>query len=110
MSAVSVKLATTNFFMMMPPYSRSKTYHSPSSLTVSFGSQLMEIQPRCRPYSQKAKLTSRHRVTLIVTVRHAWKRQRRTGDALPRQAQRVVEEGQALIKEAKGYRSHRKEK
>jgi hypothetical protein len=31
-----------------------------------------------------------------------WKRQRRTGDALPRQAQRVVEEGRALIKEAKG--------
>jgi hypothetical protein len=30
------------------------------------------------------------------------KRQRRTGAALPRQAQRVVEEGQALIKEAKG--------
>jgi hypothetical protein len=32
----------------------------------------------------------------------AWKRQRRDGDALPRRAQRVVEEGRALLKEAKG--------
>jgi hypothetical protein len=31
-----------------------------------------------------------------------WKRQKRTGDALPRQAQRVVAEGRELIKEAKG--------
>ena len=31
-----------------------------------------------------------------------WKRQQRTGDALPKQAQRVVEEGRALLKEAKG--------
>jgi hypothetical protein len=31
-----------------------------------------------------------------------WKRQRRTGNALPRQAKRVIEEGRALIKEAKG--------
>jgi hypothetical protein len=31
-----------------------------------------------------------------------WKRRKRTGDVLPRQAQRVVKEGQALIKEAKG--------
>jgi hypothetical protein len=31
-----------------------------------------------------------------------WKRQRRTGNALPGRAQRVVEEGNALIKEAKG--------
>jgi hypothetical protein len=31
-----------------------------------------------------------------------WKRQRRTGNALPRQAQRVVEQGAKLIKEAKG--------
>jgi hypothetical protein len=30
------------------------------------------------------------------------RRQKRTGDALPRQAQRVVEEGRDLIKEAKG--------
>ena len=30
-----------------------------------------------------------------------WKRQKRTIDALPQQAQRVVKEGQALIKEAK---------
>jgi hypothetical protein len=30
------------------------------------------------------------------------RRHKRTGDALPRQAQRVVEEGQELIKEAKG--------
>jgi hypothetical protein len=32
----------------------------------------------------------------------AWKRQRRTGDALPSRAQCIVEEGRALIKEAKG--------
>jgi hypothetical protein len=31
-----------------------------------------------------------------------WKRQRRTGDALPRRAQRVVEAGRKLVKEAKG--------
>ena len=31
-----------------------------------------------------------------------WKRQRRTGDALPRRVQRVVEGGRALVKEAKG--------
>jgi hypothetical protein len=31
-----------------------------------------------------------------------WKRQKRAGDALPRQAQRVVAEGRDLIKEAKG--------
>jgi hypothetical protein len=31
-----------------------------------------------------------------------WKRQKRTGDAIPKRAQRVVEEGRALIKEAKG--------
>jgi hypothetical protein len=31
-----------------------------------------------------------------------FKRQKRTIDALPKQAQRVVEEGRALIKEAKG--------
>jgi hypothetical protein len=33
-----------------------------------------------------------------------WKRQKRTGDALPKQAQRVVEEGRDLIKEAKGLK------
>jgi hypothetical protein len=31
-----------------------------------------------------------------------WKRQRRTGNALPGQAQRAVENGRALLKEAKG--------
>jgi hypothetical protein len=31
-----------------------------------------------------------------------WKREKRTGDALPRQAQRVVEKGRELLKEAKG--------
>jgi hypothetical protein len=31
-----------------------------------------------------------------------WKRQKRTGDALPKQAQRVVEEGRGLLLEAKG--------
>jgi uncharacterized coiled-coil protein SlyX len=33
-----------------------------------------------------------------------WKRQKRTGDALPKQAQRVVEEGRELVKEAKGLK------
>jgi lambda repressor-like predicted transcriptional regulator len=33
-----------------------------------------------------------------------WKRQKRTGDALPKQAQRVVEEGRALVQEAKGLK------
>jgi hypothetical protein len=33
-----------------------------------------------------------------------WKRQKRTGDTLPKQAQRVVEEGRDLIKEAKGLK------
>jgi len=33
-----------------------------------------------------------------------WKRQRRTGDALPKQAQRVVEEGRELVKAAKGLK------
>lgn len=31
-----------------------------------------------------------------------WKRQRRTGDALPRRVQRVIEDGHALAKEARG--------
>ena len=31
-----------------------------------------------------------------------WKRQRRTGDTLPRRAQRTAEKGRALLKEAKG--------
>jgi hypothetical protein len=31
-----------------------------------------------------------------------WKRQRRTGNALPREAQRVIEKGRALRMEAKG--------
>jgi hypothetical protein len=33
-----------------------------------------------------------------------WKRQKRTGDALPKQAQRVVAEGRELVKEAKGLK------
>ena len=36
------------------------------------------------------------------TSNGSWKRQERTGDALPKQAQRVVEEGRALQKAAKG--------
>jgi hypothetical protein len=32
----------------------------------------------------------------------SWNRQKRTGDSLPRRAQAVVEEGRALLKEAKG--------
>jgi hypothetical protein len=46
----------------------------------------------------------RERVERIDNQRQAirWKRQRRDGDALPRRAQRVVEEGHALLKEAKG--------
>jgi hypothetical protein len=42
------------------------------------------------------------RIELDRTRLASQRRQKRTGDALPRQAQRVVEEGQELIKEAKG--------
>ena len=42
------------------------------------------------------------RVELSREQQTTWKRQRRTRDALPKQAQRIVEDGQALIKEAKG--------
>jgi len=42
------------------------------------------------------------RIELDRTWLASQKRQRRTGDMLPKQAQRVVEEGRALIKEAKG--------
>jgi len=50
--------------------------------------------------------TRRHRKDLERIDNRAqalpWQRQKRTGDALPKRAQRVVEEGRELIKEAKG--------
>jgi hypothetical protein len=50
------------------------------------------------------RTTEKHRARIgLDRMRLASQRQqKRTGDALPRQAQRVVEEGQELIKEAKG--------
>jgi FtsZ-binding cell division protein ZapB len=50
------------------------------------------------------RTTRKHREHVEIDRAQAtrWKRQKRTGDALPKRAQRVVEEGRALIKEAKG--------
>jgi hypothetical protein len=44
----------------------------------------------------------RNRIEVDRQLLTTWKRQKRTGDALPKRAQRVVEEGRDLIKEAKG--------
>jgi hypothetical protein len=49
------------------------------------------------------RTTKHHRIALDRGTALSWKRRKRTGDALPRQAQHVVETGQALIKEAKGH-------
>jgi uncharacterized coiled-coil protein SlyX len=47
--------------------------------------------------------TKRHRQRIDNRAQMTtWKRQKRTGDALPKQAQRVVEEAAGLVKEAKG--------
>jgi hypothetical protein len=49
------------------------------------------------------RTTKLHRARIDISDQMvSWKRRRRTGDALPRRAQAVVEEGQKLIKEAKG--------
>jgi uncharacterized coiled-coil DUF342 family protein len=50
------------------------------------------------------RTTKKHQARIEVDRAQAtrWKRQKRTGDALPKQAQRVVEEGRELVKEAKG--------
>jgi hypothetical protein len=49
------------------------------------------------------RTTKLHRARIDISGQMAsWKRRRRTGDALPRRAQAVVEEGHKLIKEAKG--------
>lgn len=45
------------------------------------------------------------RIDIDKAQRATWKRQRRTGDALPRRAQGVAEQGPALAKEARGGRS-----
>jgi hypothetical protein len=50
-----------------------------------------------RKHRQRAE-----RIEIDQTQVARWKRQRRTGNALPQQAQRVAETGQKLIKEAKG--------
>ena len=42
------------------------------------------------------------RIQLDKTEQAHWKSRKRTGDALPRRAQRVVETGTELVKEAKG--------
>jgi hypothetical protein len=67
-----------------------------------------ERRPRpCTPSSAKpmALIERRSFIALASTLSGqmaSWKRRRRTGDALPRRAQAVVEEGKKLIKEAKG--------
>jgi hypothetical protein len=48
------------------------------------------------------RTTKQRRIEIDRNAAAGRKRQKRTGDALPRQAQRVVEESRALIKEAKG--------
>jgi hypothetical protein len=50
------------------------------------------------------RTTQKHRARIeIDRYRLArWTRQRRTGDALPKRAQRMIEQGEKLIKEAKG--------
>ena len=39
---------------------------------------------------------------MLKTIVTRWKRRRRTGNALPKRARQVVEQGRALRKEAKG--------
>jgi hypothetical protein len=50
------------------------------------------------------RTTKRHRERIVLDRRQvaSQKRRRRTGNALPKRAQRVVEQGRALLKEAKG--------
>jgi hypothetical protein len=53
------------------------------------------------------RTTQKHRARLERIVidpqqRATWKRQRRTGDALPKRLQRAAETGHALVKEARG--------
>lgn len=48
------------------------------------------------------RTSQRHRERIDNRIRAStWKRQRRTGDALPKRVQRIVKEGEALVKEAK---------
>jgi hypothetical protein len=51
--------------------------------------------------------TKKHRARVGIDPRRvaAWKRRRRTGNALPKQAQRVVTDGRDLLREAKGLGS-----
>jgi hypothetical protein len=48
--------------------------------------------------------TTKRQITKIDAkqIMVTWKRQRRTGDSLPKRAHRVVKDGKALVKEAKG--------
>jgi hypothetical protein len=49
------------------------------------------------------RTTKRHRDRLDISgVLTTWKRQKRTGQYLPKRAQAAVEKGEALVKEAKG--------
>jgi hypothetical protein len=50
------------------------------------------------------RTTKNRRIVLDRGAAISWKRRKRTGDALPRQAQGVVETGRDLIKEAKGLK------
>ena len=74
--------------------------HSPDPMT--FAEILAIACPPGSFASDLAKILGGSRVGQIRSLRRALRRLCDTGDALPRQARRVVEEGRALIKEAKG--------
>ena len=46
--------------------------------------------------------SGRERIEIDKFERARWKSQKRTGDALPKQVQAVIETGNALVQEAKG--------
>ena len=49
----------------------------------------------------------REKIEISKFERSRWKSQKRTGDALPKQVEAVIETGRALVKEAKGLgRAH----
>ena len=47
----------------------------------------------------------RQRIEIDKHQRAHWKAQKRTGDALPKQLEQVIETGEALVTEAKGFGS-----
>jgi hypothetical protein len=57
--------------------------------------------------SDRTSKAHRARIEINRPEATSWKRRKRQGDALPRQAQAVVETGHALLKEAKGLGGQR---